>query len=294
LRTHQHVQIILSATLNARRTADPKDGTLKNGTVVRVRRRYFVRGNALRPGRVTAIHGIVFQSDGRSTIGRLFIRPFEALDRWVVGILPRPREPSLAMHAGIHVEIEGRGEYVAEQLVGSWYMDLHNGLNWTPIEDFRKRDRGGWDVTVPASGFRSVDATVVQETVDRLSQIEGHPFIGEDCTAFIERSFGERRLFADSPLLRGIGIGVRVGDPALPLLRADTPIDRRTRDLLQFDTIKNLPDALADVDAPNVRLWAHRLLPLATVAVPAAAAVVYSSASRRSTPVSSTARKFLR
>jgi hypothetical protein len=241
-----------------------------------------------------AIRGIVFQSDGRSTIGRLFIRPFEALDRWIVGVLPRRGEPSLAMHAGIHLEIEGRGEYVAEQLVGSFYMDLRNGLNWTPIDDFRKRDRGGWDTTVPATAFRRVDASAVQETVDRLNRIEGHPFIGEDCTAFIERAFGQRRLFADSPILRKLEIGMRIGDPALPLLRADAPLDPRARSLLQFETIKTLPDALAGVGSPNVRLWTHRLLPLATIAAPAAAAVVYSSASRRSTPISSTARKFFR
>jgi hypothetical protein len=283
------VQIILSEALNARRTSDPK-----RGTVVRVRHRYFVQGNALRPGRVAAIRGIVFQSDGRSTIGRLFIRPFEALDRWVVGVLPRPGETSLAMHAGIHIEIEGLGEYVAEQLVGSWYMDLHNGLNWTPIDDFRKRDRGGWDVTVPAAGFRRVDASVVQETVDQLNRIDGHPFIGEDCTAFIERAFGERRLFADSPVLRTLGIGMRIGDPALPLLRRDAQLDTRARELLQFETIKDLPDALAEADAPNMRLWAHRLLPLVPIGVTAAAAAVYSSGSRKSTPISSTARKFLR
>src|ERR1051325_678694 len=112
-----------------------------------MRRRYYVPGNTERPGRVTAIRGIIFQSDGRSTIVRLFIRPFEALDRWVVDALPRRGEPSLAMHCAIHLDIDGRGEYVAEQLVGSWYMDLRNGLNWTPIHDFRQRDRGGWDAT---------------------------------------------------------------------------------------------------------------------------------------------------
>src|SRR5689334_7266598 len=98
------------------------------------RRRQQVDEHALRPGRVTEIRGIVFQSDGRSTVGRLFIRPFEALDRWIVGILPQRSERTLAMHAGIHIVIDGAREYVAEQLVGSFSMDFRNGLNWTPYE----------------------------------------------------------------------------------------------------------------------------------------------------------------
>ncbi len=248
--------------------------------------------HALRPGRVTAIHGIVFQSDGRSTIGRLFIRPFEAFDRWVVGVLPRPGERSLAMHAGLHIEIDGRHEYVAEQLVGSFYMDFRNGLNWTPYDQFTLRDRGGWDVTVPATAFRTVDEPAIDQTLQALNRIEGHPFIGEDCTAFAERAFGGRRLFADSPVLRTLGIGARIGDPALPLLRAEAHLDEPARSSLQFDKIKGLPDALADAGSPNTRLWAHRLLPIA-LALPLALKL-YSSASRRSMSASSTARRFLR
>jgi hypothetical protein len=250
-----------------------------------------------RPGLVTAIRGVIFQSDGKSTIGRIIIRPFEALDRWIVGILPSPGEPALTMHAGIHVVLDGERECVAEQLVGSLYLDFHDGLNWTPLEKFRGRDRGGWDVTVPATALRRVDEAVVSETVQRLNRIEGHPFMGEDCTAFIERAFGGRRMFADSPLLGPFGIAVRIGDPALPLLRPDAPLDARARELLQFDEIKNLPDALADARSPNARnLLVQRFLP--AVALGAAVGVVaesyYSSSSRRSTPVSRTARKFLR
>jgi hypothetical protein len=260
--------------------------------VVLVRGKYYVEGNAQRPGRVTAIRGIVFQSDGRSTVGRLFIRPFEAIDRLMVGILPRPGEQSLAMHAGIHIEIDGAGDYVVEQLVGTWYLDLRDGLNWTPYRDFARRDRGGWDVTVPSTSFRQVDEDVVHATLDGLNRIEGQPFFGEDCTAFIERAFGYRRLFADSPLLRWFGIGVRIGDPALPLLRPDAQLEPRTREWLQFETIKHVPDAIADVGSPNALLLAHRLLPL--MLLTSAAMRAYSSASRRSTPISSTARKFFR
>lgn len=250
-------------------------------------------GNAARPGRVASIRGIVFQSDGQSTIGRMFIRPFEALDRWIVGVLPRPNEPSLAMHAGLHVVLDNGQDYVAEQLVGSFYMDFRNGLNWTPFQDFTQRDRGGWDVTVPATDFRHVDQRLVDQTLQRLNGIEGHPFVGEDCTAFIERAFGGRRLFADSPVLRAVGIGVRIGDPALPLLRFDAQLNEDARTKLQFETIKTLPDALAEAESPNARLWAHRLTPLLPVLAMVGVGV-YSSTSRRSTPISSTARKFLR
>jgi hypothetical protein len=255
---------------------------------------HYVEQHAERPGTVTEIRGVVFQSDGRSTIGLLFIRPFEALDRWAAGILPRRGDPPLAMHSAIRVVIDGKHDYVAEQLVGSFYLDFRNGLNWTPYATFVERDRGGWDVTVPAQAFRRVDDAVVNETVERLNTIQGHPFIGEDCTAFVERTFGNRRLFADSPLLRALGLNVRVGDPALPLLRPKVLLDERARLYLQYDKIKHLPDAVASVESPNVRLWAHRALPLALLAAPPLAVRAYSSSSRRSTPVSSTARKFLR
>jgi hypothetical protein len=254
----------------------------------------YVPRNAVRPGRVTALRGIIFQSDGRSTVGRLFIRPFEAIDRWVAGVLPAPGEPSLAMHAGLHVQIDGQHEYVVEQLVGSWYMDFRNGLNWTPLAEFRKRDRGGWDLTVAATAFRGVDAALVDATIERLNAIHGHPFVGEDCTAFVERAFGSRRLFADSPFLRKLGIGARVGDPALPLLRRDAELDSRGKRLLQFEDIRELPDALADPESPNASLWLARLVPTVLLGWLVGHLVAYSSGSRKSSPASRTARRFFR
>src|SRR5207249_311261 len=115
------------------------------------------------------------------------------------------------------------------QLVGGFYLDFTNGLNWTPLDTFRQRDRGGWDVTVPATAFRRVDDTAVAETIHRLNTVQGHPFVGEDCTAFIERAFGGRRLFADSLLLRWLGIGARIGDPALPLFEPDASLEPDAR-----------------------------------------------------------------
>ena len=211
-----------------------------------------------RPERVAQVRGIIFQSDGASSVGRLFIRPFATVDRFVAGVQPTLGHPSLAMHAGLHVVLEDGSEFVAEQLVGPLYFDFVSGLNWTPLEQFRRRDRGGWDVTVPATAFRGVDDAVVQETIDRLNVIDGRAFIGEDCTAFVERAFGGRRLFADSPLLRTFGIGVRVGDPALPLLRRDARLDGRAERLLHVDALRGQEDALAGADALNARLWVAR------------------------------------
>jgi hypothetical protein len=123
---------------------------------------------------------------------------------------------------------------------------------------------------VPATAFRRVDARAVDETLERLNAIEGHPFIGEDCTAFVERAFGGRRMFADSPLLRSIGVAARIGDPALPLLRPDAQLEPQVARKLQFDTIKHLPHAEADPESPNMQLWAHRLVPIALLAALAA------------------------
>jgi hypothetical protein len=144
---------------------------------------------------------------------------------------------------------------------------------------------------LPATSFRGVEEEVVLEVAGRLSTIEGRPFVGEDCTAFIERAFDGRRLFADSPLLRGLGIGARVGDPALPLLRPDADLDERARALLHADALRQLPDALAGPDSPNARLWFGRLTVAAAIGVTVG---LYLSGWRRSNPVSKTAIKFLR
>lgn len=222
--------------------------------------------HAQRPGTVTGMSGIIFQSDGGSAIGRVFIRPVEALDRWLVGLFPKRGRPSLAMHAGIRVTIDGARDYVAEQLVGTWDLTFRNGLNWTPYEKFTQRDRGGWDVTVPATEFRNIGPEEVDETLKQLNTIQGHPFVGEDCTEFIERAFNGRRLFADSPLLQWFGIGARIGDPALPLLQPAANLDEKAGQLLQYDAIKGLPNPRADASSPNVRIWLVRLVPVAIVA----------------------------
>jgi hypothetical protein len=248
-----------------------------------------------RPARVTAIRGIVFQNDGSSTVGRLFIRPLEALDRWIVGVQPRPRQRGLAIHAGIHVELAGLGDYVVEQLVGSLYLTFRNGLNWTPYETFAARDHNGWDVTVPATAFRGITATEIEAACERLNALDGQPFVTEDCTALVERAFDGHRLFADSPLLGWFGVAARIGDPALPLLQPGTPLEPRAAAHLQADRIRGLPDPGAHADSPNVQLWVTRLLPLALLGLGLWAGWRrYSSASRRSIPASSTARRFFK
>jgi hypothetical protein len=209
-----------------------------------------------RPGAIAQLLGVIFQSDGSSRLGGWFIRPFETLDRRLAGAdRPAPSDfPDLAMHAGLHVVMADGSEMVAEQLVGTLRNNFSDGLNWTPIEDFRERNHGGWDATVPATAFRGIDDAAVTRALAQLNTIEGGPFIGEDCTSFIERVF-DRRLFADSPLLRRIGIGARIGDPALPLLRPNVSLDQRTADLVRSDVAGQLPDALAGPGSPNLRFW---------------------------------------
>ena len=212
------------------------------------------------PGCVAELKGIIFQSDASSAIGAIFIRPIESFDRWQAGLARSPGEAPLAMHAGLHVKLADGREFVAEQLVGSLFEDFKDGLNWTPLEWFRTREAAGWDATVPATCFRAVDEAVVQRVVAYLNAIQGRPFFGEDCVAFIERAFGGQRLFGDSPTGMALGIGLRVGDPALPLLRPDAKLDERAARLLRAETVRAQPDPRADHDAPNAHLWLGRII----------------------------------
>jgi hypothetical protein len=216
---------------------------------------------AVRPGRVTALLGIIFQSDGTSWVGEIFIRPVEAFDRWQAGLTSAPGTASLAMHAGLHVALADGREFVAEQLVGTWFENFEDALNWTPLADFQARDHDkGWDVTVPATEFRGVDAAAVQRAIDFLNVVAGHPFFGEDCTGFVEKAFGGRRLFGDSPTARNLGIGLRVGDPALPLLRRDCQLEPRAEALLRVSTVRDQDDPLAGHEAPNARVSVGRVI----------------------------------
>ncbi len=210
--------------------------------------------------RIAAIRGVIFQSDATNSIGEWFIRPLETVDRWVAGVYRPGHDSRLAMHVGIHVTLDDGREVVVEQIVDSFRTALQNGLSRTPIATFRARNHGGWDVTVPATSFRAVDAPTMVETLERLQTIDGRPFIGENCADFVERAFGERTLFADSPLLRRIGLGLAVEDPALPLLRPDAPADPRAAHLLRADALRRLPDARARRRRRNVRGWIYTAL----------------------------------
>lgn len=216
--------------------------------------------NAACPGHVRELRGIIFQSDGTSVVGEVFIRPIELFDRWQAGLARSPGDASLAMHAGLHVVLDDGREFVAEQLVGSLFEDFKDGLNWTPLEQFRTRDDGGWDLTIPATSFRGISHAVVGRAVDFLNAVEGRPFFGEDCVGFIERVFGGRRLFGDSPTGLALGLGLRVGDPALPLLRDDVQLDPRAARLLRVSRVQAQPDPVASADAPNAHVWLGRTL----------------------------------
>jgi hypothetical protein len=154
-------------------------------------------------------------------------------------------------------------------------------LNWTPLETFKARDHQGWDVTVPATAFRQVDEGVVKDVVTFLNQIQGRPFFGEDCTTFIERAFGKRRMFGDSPTAQALGLGMRVGDPALALLKPTAHLDRQAEQLLRADSLRALPDPTAEWDSPNGHLWIHRIV-LASMLIWAAFIVARSYLKKRS------------
>ena len=176
------------------------------------------------------------------------------------GLGRMPGDPPSAIHVGLHVLIQDDREFVVEQLCGTPRENFVDGLNWTPLETFPARDHGGWDVTVSATTFRQINDAIVLETIEHLNVIQERPFVEENCTMFVERAFGKRRMFADSPTGRLLGVDLRVGDPALPLLRPDARLDRKAEGLLRADMIRRLPDALTKWDAPNARLIGRRLL----------------------------------
>lgn len=212
-----------------------------------------------RPGRVKELRGVIFQSDAVSVLGGWIIRPVESLDLHLAGLGRLPNAPALAMHAGLHVLLEDGREFVVEQLFGTPREDFLDGMNWTPLETFQARDHKGWDVTVPATAFRKIDEAVAREVVAYLNNIQGRPFFGEDCTMLIERAFGKRRLFADSPTAHTLGFGMRVGDPALPLLKPEVRLAPDAERLLRADVLRSLPDPTTQWDAPNGHLWIRRV-----------------------------------
>jgi hypothetical protein len=215
------------------------------------------------------VRGVVFQYDGRDALADWLLHPFEQLDRCLVGVrrLRVASEP-LAVHVGVLVDAEVEAgqapqEVVAEQLFGATLPRilanvLRDGLHWTPLAEFVRRDhpaRGGWHVTVPAEAFRFVDAAAVQEAVDRLQRIEGRPFLAEDCVRFAERAFGDRRLFADSPALKLLGLDVGIADPALPLLRQDVRLAPAVAARLRLAALRTLPDAQGRAGRVSAARW---------------------------------------
>jgi hypothetical protein len=211
-----------------------------------------------RPGRVVKLHGVIVQSDKTSWLGAWLIRPIEMLDLHLAGIGREVDDEPLAMHAGLHVELEDGRQFVLEQLFGTPREDFVNGLHWTPLQTFRARDHEGWDATIPPICFRKIDENIVGEVIEFVNHLEGRPFFGEDCTNLVERAFGKRRLFADSPTARMLGFGMRVGDPALMLLKTDVQLDSETERLVRADILRALPDPTTEWDAPNGHLWIRR------------------------------------
>jgi len=235
-----------------------------------------------RPGRVAAFRGVIIQSDALNPIGRLFIRPVEGLDLLCAGVLDvasptrspgNKTRPGLGMHAGLHVYLEDGREFVAEQLCGGWEEWFVNGLHWTPLESFRQRAdpaAGGWDVTVPMDCFRQMDPAGEEYALAQLNQVRGIGFIHEDCTAFIARVVGpNHRLFADSPIMSAIGVYMRSGEPALPLVKRNAQLPARSAALLKIDALRQLPDPISANDSMSLRQLHFRciLISLACVAL---------------------------
>jgi len=190
----------------------------------------------------------VFQCDADDPISGLIIRPIQQLSRWLRrrdGGRPRPRVP-LANHAGIRVRVacpDGRVRtYVVEQLTSTARQHFVNGLSWTPWKEFKARQAGGWDVTVPATAFEGVEAADIPVAMERLNHLVGQPFYGEICTALIERVFGGRRLFEDVEVLDRLvpGPGLRIPEPAAPIFKPDAQLSRRARQLLRVDELAAL------------------------------------------------------
>jgi hypothetical protein len=212
-----------------------------------------------RPGRVVEIEGVVFQCDADDTLSGLLIRPLQELSHRLRG---RPGRASLgvplATHAGIRVQIAAPNgkvrRYVVEQLNGTLLQNVANGLSWTPWRDFKSREGGGWDVTVPAVAFDGVELEDVRAAVENLNQELGQPFYREVCTAFIERVFDGKRLFEHVELVDRLvpGPGPRIPEPAAPLFKPDAKLSRRARHLLRVD---ELTVVRADVDQAKASGW---------------------------------------
>jgi hypothetical protein len=231
-----------------------------------------------RPGTIVELRGVIFQCDASSLLGDILIRPAEALDLWFASLEQRhwwrgaidPKfKSALGMHAGLHVVLEDGRHFVVEQLTGGWREWLVNGMHWTPLEAFQGREepsKGGWNVTVPAEEFRQVDEYAVKDAVARLNEIRGRAFLREDCTGFIGRVFGpQRRIFADSPVLRALGFDLRSGEPAFPLLRRNAVLKPEAEERLHADVLRSLPEPRADSGSVSLRQWHHRLLILGAV-----------------------------
>ncbi|MDQ6671677.1 MAG: hypothetical protein M3069_13170 [Chloroflexota bacterium] len=202
------------------------------------------------PGQVIAIEGIVFQCDADDLVSGLFIRPLQHLSRRLRGRSNdgRPHDAGargvpLANHAGIRVRVlaaDGKTRrYVVEQLNGTLRQNLVNGLSWTRWREFRAREGGGWDVTVPAFAFEGIQPTDVAAALHVLNREAGQPFFSEVCTAFIERVFG-KRLFDQVEILDRLvpGPGPRIPEPSAPRFKPDAHLSRRARHLLRSDELR--------------------------------------------------------
>ena len=67
-------------------------------------------------------------------------------------------------------------------------------------------------------------------------------------------------MFADSLILRSIGVDMLSGEPALPLLSRQATLDPESARRLRLDALRDLPDPAAESGSMSLRQLHHRAL----------------------------------
>ncbi len=182
-----------------------------------------------------AIEGVSFQCDmGDRLLARL-VQVVEEISR-------HRREgkclgrPPMANHAGLRVRValpDGTTDCYVVEVLWSIPFGKKAGIPiWTPLSAFRARERQGWHVTVPAEEFVGIGHADVTSAAEMLNDLRGERRWGETCTLFIERVFGGKPMFADSEILRNVRRGLRLPEPAAPLLQPGAVLRPTVRWLL--------------------------------------------------------------
>ena len=190
-----------------------------------------------RPGRVLSIQGVVFQCDAGDRLTAPLVRAVEELSRCLRSG-SHSRQPLLANHAGVRVRLalpDGSVRSYVVELLPRWPWDKQAGLPvWTPLLVFRSRDRGGWDVTVPAHAFAGIGRAEIRAALRALNASGQSRRRRALCTHFIEHLFGGKAMFSDLEVLHRLWPALRLPEPAAPRLRAGARLSDRAQRLLNL------------------------------------------------------------